>query len=714
MKNINPLNNKEYSDEYHELKKKWEKLPANTPIIKKKLYKLLDKNQIIILSGETGSGKTTQVPKLLLEYFDYKKDIVCTQPRQLAVDSISKYVAKQLDVEIGKEVGFQYRFKRELSKDTKLTFMTDGTLVNKLIYNPDAKNIDSIIIDEAHERSIQIDTILLLLLKLLKKKSKMKIIIMSATAEIEKFYNYFSKFKIDKLNIPGRTFPVDKEFLTKPIDNKNYIHHIVEKIVEIINNTTTGDILVFLPGKKEINTGCRLLQQHLEKDNIDNIYCAPLYSALHSKDRDIAIHSEKYKMLDKKYNRKVVISTNIAEASVTIDGVIYVVESGYQKENIYHPEIRGSELSLMRISKASIRQRIGRAGRTRPGVAYLMYTEKEYKTFPDFSIPEYQKENITQQILQLLSMKNYLKDTTDLTTFLNELMDPPHHEFVNSGLETLIYLDAINEKGKLTDIGYTMSKFSVEPEISKMILMSPHYNCIEEIMIIAGMLTTPSINEYFINARPDDRKGKERINKNKKKFKSNSGDHFTLMNIYKGFKTAYNKKISRKWCYKNTIKYSKIYESWRAVYDIKKRFQNIIDNNKLPKLDYTFVTYSKKEYNIIKCILSGYFMNVVYKDIFDYEIMKINKPVKIFGKHKQDWLFYSNLRIQDFNVIDVVSCIFNPKWLVEIAPHFYNPSDFYAEQKSVVKKLYKNYPCKKLKNNTYYKNIVKKICNTLT
>ena len=467
-KKKNPMNDSDYSPEYTNMSKYWSKLPIHKPDSQKNIINILKKHQIILLSAETGSGKTTQVPKFVLNYLNYKGKVVCTQPRKLAVSGTAQRVASELDVKLGEEVGYQFRLERRIKDNTKLIFMTDGILLIQMINDPAISEYNAIIIDEAHERSMNIDLLLLLLKNLLEKKlnPKLKIIIMSATADVNKFNNYFKKFNPGIISVSGKTYPIEQNFLKSSGD---YLKSAIEKIVDIHKNENSGDILVFLPSKSDTEKGCKMLQKFEQTD----LFCTPLYSGINKKIEELAIDGELYKTWNGNYNRKVVLSTPVAETSITINGIVYVIDCGLVNESIYLPEIRANQLKKSNISKANIKQRIGRAGRTQPGVAYHLYSDTEYLTFEDFDMPEFTKSNISQNLLQLLKM---LKSMSKIKEFLSKLIDPPAENYINSAESDLINLKAI-ENDKLTDLGIAMSKFPVDPQIGRMLVFSKLYDC---------------------------------------------------------------------------------------------------------------------------------------------------------------------------------------------------------------------------------------------
>jgi pre-mRNA-splicing factor ATP-dependent RNA helicase DHX15/PRP43 len=668
----NPINDSEFSDEYKNISQYWSKLPIHKPDVQKNIINTLKKHQLILLTAETGSGKTTQVPKFILNHLKYKGKIVCTQPRKLAVSGTAERVAAELDVKLGQEVGYHFRLEKRANNNTKLIFMTDGILLIQIINDPKISEYDAIIIDEAHERSMNIDLLLLLLKNVLEKKlnPKLKIIIMSATADVKKFNNYFKKYNPGLISVSGKTFPIEQNFLKS---NSDYLKTAIEKVVDIHKNENSGDILVFLPSKSDTEKGCKLLQKYQQTD----LFCTPLYSGINKNIEELATHPDKYKNWNGNYNRKVVLSTPVAETSITINGVVYVIETGLVNESVYLPEIRANQLKKSNISKANVKQRIGRAGRTQPGVSYHMYSKSDYLSFEDFDMPEFTKSNISQNLLQLLKM---LKSMNKIKDFFNKLIDPPTEEYVKSAEQDLINLKAINND-KLTPLGLAMSNFPTSPQISRMIIYSKLYGCENEILILGTMMTiSNNLSEFFNKPNPFDEKQKKKIAKARNRFQKKSGDHYTLINIYKSFQDIdKSKDRAIKWCNNNEIKYGKMREIRMSL----EKFTQILND-----IDYSekVTVFQKKEYNIMKSILSGFFMQVAYNNGYQMIIFKINESGNVRNV-KSDFMVFGEYLIIDRPSLENVSPIPNPKFLLDVARHYFTGNDFPYEQQIILKKI---------------------------
>ena len=387
-KNNNPLTGKPYSDEYKKLARVWSTFPA----YKKALEIIADviKYQVILIVADTGSGKTVLAPKFVLHAFNYDGRVAITFPKQIIAKSSAEFAAKTLDVEVGKEVGYQYKGSPRDSKstDTKLLYATDGTIVARLLKDPELKDFDAVIVDEAHERKVQIDFLLYLLRETLKKRPLFRVVIMSATINADLFESYFSKFSFKKIDISGeRTYPIQSIFLKSPVRYQEALDEGFKILVTTIHNddvskTGAHDILFFVTSSSEAFEMCRKLQEELGKKNIkltqnDNVFCVEVFAGMNPDNQKLAQDRDLYKTKGN-YGRKVVIATNVAESSLTIDGIKFVIDSGFELKSSYDPDHRARRLDRKLITNAQAKQRMGRAGRTEPGVCYHLYTKNDF------------------------------------------------------------------------------------------------------------------------------------------------------------------------------------------------------------------------------------------------------------------------------------------------------------------------------------------------
>jgi len=479
---INFLNDKPFSQKYYEILEKRKTLPAWDA--KEKLFKLMEENQVLILQGETGSGKTTQVPQFLLESpFLKNKGIAITQPRRVAAMSVARRVSEELDVKLGEEVGYSIRFEDVFSQKTLIKYMTDGMLLREAILDPLLNKYSIVILDEAHERTIATDILFGLMKEVLPKRKDLKLVVMSATMDTQKFQDYFNAPILD---VPGRMFPVEILYSKEPEDD--YFEAVIETAIQIHKYEKEGDILIFLTGEEEIENACnRLREEFYQMKGTGDVNVLPLYSSLPPRQQQRIFDPAPPKNRHGIPGRKIIISTNIAETSVTIDGIVYVIDAGLSKQKIYNPRLRMESLLVSEISKASSKQRAGRAGRTRPGKCFRLYTENSFKTLlQDNTYPEILRSNLSSVVLQLKKL-----GIDDIVHF--DFMDPPAPETMMRALELLNYLGALDDEGELTDLGAKMAQIPLEPELAKMLLSSEKYKCVNEILTIVSLLSVPNL-----------------------------------------------------------------------------------------------------------------------------------------------------------------------------------------------------------------------------
>lgn len=443
-KNNNPLTKQPYSEQYVAFAKQWSKLPAYK--IKEDFVEMVKQNQVIILTSGTGSGKTVLIPKFVLHALDYKGTIITTMPKTAITLSAAQYAAATLDVELGQQVGYQYRDAPadSRSKDTKLLYCTDGTVVAQLTRNPMLNHVDAIIIDEAHERKVQIDMLLLLTKQVLKKRPNFKLIVMSATIDTTLFLNYFKQFKTQEVSLSGTpNFPVESLFLKEP--NKKPLEECgVDTILSIlksgISKSTTelnkrftklkekksfnanGDILLFLTSSNECRKACALLDKKLENSPIRaKILCVSAYSGMKKHAQDLVESPDLYKQ--EGYDVKVVVATNVAESSWTIPGIVHVIDGGFAIKTKYGVKKDLMIFSKQRITKDSMSQRMGRTGRIGPGYCYHLYTKREMENMKSYNASEIKTANLTSDLLALMNTrKNRHCDT--MLAIVSQMIEP--------------------------------------------------------------------------------------------------------------------------------------------------------------------------------------------------------------------------------------------------------------------------------------------------
>ncbi|PWA73424.1 DNA/RNA helicase, ATP-dependent, DEAH-box type, conserved site-containing protein [Artemisia annua] len=616
--------------------------------LKKELVQAVNDNQVLVVIGETGSGKTTQVTQYLAEAgYTTRGKIGCTQPRRVAAMSVAKRVAEEFGCRLGEEVGYSIRFEDCTGPETVIKYMTDGMLLREILVDENLSQYSVIMLDEAHERTMSTDVLFGLLKGLIKRRPDLRLIVTSATLDAEKFSGYF--FSCNIFTIPGRTFPVEILYTKQP--ESDYVDAALITVMQIHLTEPEGDILMFLTGQEEIDHACQCLFERMKGlgKNVPELIILPVYSALPSE-----MQSRIFEPAPPG-KRKVVVATNIAEASLTIDGIFYVIDPGFAKQNVYNPKQGLDSLVITPISQASAKQRAGRAGRTGPGKCYRLYTENAFNNeMSPTSIPEIQRINLALVTLNLKAM-----GINDLLAF--DFMDPPSPQALIAALEQLYTLGALDEEGLLTKLGRKMAEFPLDPPLSKMLLASVDLGCSDEILTIIAMITTGNI--FY---RP--REKQAQADQKKAKFFQPEGDHLTLLAVYEAWKA---KNFSGPWCFENFVQS----RSLRRAQDVRKQLLSIMDKYKLD-----IVSAGKNFTKIRKAITAGFFFHAARKDPQEgYRTIVENQPVYVHPssalfQRQPDWVIYHELVMTTKEYMREVTVV-DPKWLVELAPRFFKVSD---------------------------------------
>ncbi|KAL3926244.1 MAG: hypothetical protein SGBAC_013551 [Bacillariaceae sp.] len=666
----NPWTGLPYSQKYYSILEKRRTLPVYQ--FKQELLEKVMANQCVVVEGETGSGKTTQIPQFLLEAglaSQGETCIACTQPRRVAATSIAARVSDEMDVELGQEVGYTIRFE-DVSDPNKtvLRFVTDGMLLREAMHDKLLTRYSAIVLDECHERTLATDVIMGLLMEILPQRTKdseygeLKVVVMSATLDAAKFQEYFHNAPLMK--VPGRTFPVEVFYTSKP--ERNYVEAAVRTTLHIYQCEGPGDILVFLTGEAEIEQACEEIRQKASSMTREHgeLVVYPLYSSLPpEQQRKIFSAAPKAQVAGGPPGRKVVVSTNIAETSLTIDGIVYVVDPGFSKQKVYNPRIRVESLLVSPISRASARQRSGRAGRTRPGKCFRLYTEKSFHNdLQETTYPEILRSKMSNVVLTLKKL-----GIDDLVHF--DFMDPPAPETLMRALELLNYLGALDDEGEMTEMGYQMSELPLDPQLAKMILVSPDYGCSAEIVTIVAMLSVPQI---FLRPRENAKAADEA----KAQFTHADSDHLTLLRVFNEYNMVPEKE-KRSWCWDNFI-------SDRSMISANNVRNQLIGIMK--RLDLSYVSCDIKgdgsfsSMDIRKALTACMFMQVAYRQRSgEYLTVKDNQHVAIHPSSvvnsRQDWVIFEEFALTTKNYIRTVTST-NVDWLVELAPHYFDLENF--------------------------------------
>ncbi|KAL9271709.1 Pre-mRNA-splicing factor ATP-dependent RNA helicase DEAH10-like protein [Drosera capensis] len=691
------------NDEYR--RKKIEQLRKTLPIaaVEKELVKRVRENDVVIIIGETGSGKTTQLPQYLNDagFCRDGKVIGVTQPRRVAAVSVAKRVAEECGVQLGQQVGYSIRFDDVTSSSTRIKYMTDGLLLREALLDPMLSRYSVIIVDEAHERTVQTDVLLGLLKKvqkarsqsislgvhadskkpnngtLLEKESKdkafsflkpcqglrplpLKLIVMSASLDPRTFSEYFGV--ASAAEIQGRQFPVNVYYGPPQTD---YVDAAIVTIFQVHLEDGPGDILVFLTGQEEIETAEVLVQERIRKlpDRNQKLLVYPMFSSLPSEQQ-----MKVFTPAEPGF-RKVILATNIAETSVTIPGIKYVIDPGVVKARTYNAHTGMESLVIVPTSKAQAHQRRGRAGREGPGKCFRLYPEYEFEKLCDSTVPEIKRCNLCHAILQLKAL-----GVEDIIGF--DFMEKPSRMAIIKSVEQLILLGALTKECKLSyPTGHQMARLPLDPMHSKAIVLASEYNCLEEMLMAVAMLSVESIF-YF----PRDKK--EESNIARQQFSSPEGDHITLINVYRSSKDFLEKtktcdskekalKNLRKWCKENFINN----RSLRHAHDIHSQIHGHVEQMGLP-----VSSCGDDMTQFRRCLAAAFFLNAARNEsgVYRYRAKGYDQLVKIHpssvfsgGKQKQPEciIFNELVKTSECYVRNITRI--DPSWLLELAPQYY-------------------------------------------
>eukprot|EP01061_Rhynchopus_euleeides_P002249 TRINITY_DN1172_c0_g1_i2.p1 TRINITY_DN1172_c0_g1~~TRINITY_DN1172_c0_g1_i2.p1 ORF type:complete len:722 (+),score=314.46 TRINITY_DN1172_c0_g1_i2:196-2361(+) len=659
---INPYTGAAYSARYFEILAKRKKLPVWEA--QNDFRELVNRYQVIILVGETGSGKTTQIPQFLVD-MQPDKLVACTQPRRVAAMSVAQRVADEMDVKLGEYCGYTIRFEDMSGPLTCLKYMTDGMLLREAMLDPKLSRYSVIVLDEAHERTLSTDTLFGLMKEILPRRPDLKLIVMSATLDAKKFQNYFDSAPL--MNIPGRMFEVAVYYTKEP--EADYVEAAIRSVRQIHLIEPEGDVLLFLTGEEEIETACNRIQLECSKlkseGKCGEMKCIPLYSSLPPQQQQRIFESAP------PGGRKCVVSTNIAETSVTIDGIVYVVDPGFSKQKVYNPRVRVESLLVSPISQASANQRAGRAGRTRPGKCFRLYTEKAFKEdlIPQ-TYPEILRSNLGSVVLQLKKL-----GIEDLVHF--DWMDPPAPETLMRALEMLNFLGALNDDGDMTKEGALMSDFPLDPQMTKMVVTGGvKYSCTNEMCTIAALLSIPP---FFLRPREADREARAA----KAQFNHQDGDHLTFLNAFHGF---INNGKNKDWCWENFLNF----RSLTSAVNVRNQLVNLCTRNSIPLVSPHHGDSTAKEgtyaYNnrIKKALLQGYFMQVAHKDVrgTGYTTCKDDQPVHShpsnYVESTPEWLVYNEFVLTTKNWVRTVTRV-EEDWIIDSCESYWTDMDEFNE-----------------------------------
>lgn len=643
---------------------------------KEQILRRLEENPIVIIVGDTGSGKSTQITQFLHDY-GYQKRIACTQPRRIAAKSVAARVSHEMRSNLGELVGYSVRFDEKSSNATRIKYMTDGILLREALTDPELSAYSVIMLDEAHERTLATDVLFALLKNLSARRPDLRVIVTSATLDSEKFSRYFGGAPI--VTIPGRTFPVEIKYTSEPIFD------YVEASIKAVKSIHEGDpecggrdILVFLTGQAEIE----LAVQTIDKLGLRDLVAVPLYSAL-------PVDLQNLAMTTSDSVRKAIFATNIAETSLTISTIRYVVDPGFTKTQIFDSRIGNSTLRVVPVSKAEANQRAGRAGRTAPGVCYRLYTKKTFESeMQDAVEPEIKRSNLGQIVLLLKSF-----GVSDVLDF--DFMDKPKPLDIYKSLLDLYHLGALDSGGELTEDGRKMAEMPLDPELAKVLLVSADLDCLQPVLTVIAMLSIPSVWEHASRKSMDPTLSKkeqqhaflrlqQRIKQAHAKLRRSNSDHLTLMNVYNQWEAS---GYAKNWCAANFVQYS----AMTKVRDVRDQLESFALNHTLPlgRLRNSR-GHGTKDENVLCALCAGFFKNAAKLENGAYATLAGAFPAQVHPSSvlfKQQsssgqFVLYHTLLMTTRQYMHTVSTI-KPEHLLQMAPNYLRPM---TEQESTRKR----------------------------
>ncbi|KAI7878861.1 P-loop containing nucleoside triphosphate hydrolase protein [Lichtheimia hyalospora FSU 10163] len=580
--------------------------------------------------------------------------IAITQPRRVAAVNLAKRVAEETVTQLGGQVGYTVRFDDTSSPQTIIKYLTDGMLLREILSDELLLRYKFVVLDEAHERTLRTDMLFGMIKKIQRIRhekaqagedvEELKIIIMSATLDAEKFSEFFNGAKI--LYVSGRLHPVDTLFTQEP--QADYLDATLVTIFQIHTKSPPGDILVFLPGQDAIESLSSLVNEYSSqlRPRQQKLMSCPLFAALPP--------SQQQKVFDPApaNTRKVILATNIAETSITIPGIKYVIDCGLAKMRGFNPKIGVESLLLHPISKSSAWQRTGRAGRERAGICYRLYTEDTFRELEDDTVPEIRRCNLAAAVLSLKAsgIENVLEF---------DYMDRPSRASLVRALEELYALGAISDAGTLSELGRKMSEFPLDPTFSKVIIKSAEYKCSMEVIAIISLLSVDAI--FFT---PSDKR--EQATEARRKFLHVDGDHLTLLNVLKGY---WEVKGDPEWCRENFINM----RNMKIALDVRNQLIQFCERLGIPPT----TSCGTDTDQVLKCFLTGFFQNTAllqpdgsYKSVAGSQLVKIHPGSAMFTK-RVEGIMYNELVFTTKHYVRGVSAI-QSSWLPQAAPKYFN------------------------------------------
>jgi pre-mRNA-splicing factor ATP-dependent RNA helicase DHX38/PRP16 len=633
------------ADERARIRRQREALPVFAA--RRRLVQLIREHAVVVVVGETGSGKTTQLAQYLREEgFARHGVIACTQPRRVAAVSVARRVAEEMDVALGEEVGYAIRFETCTGPRTEIKFMTDGVLLRESLTSQDLDAYSVVIMDEAHERSLNTDVLFGIMRQMLTRRSDLKLVVTSATLDADRFAAFFGDAPV--YHVAGRTYPVD--VLWARSVSQDYVDDAVNQAVRIHLGGRPGDILLFMTGRDDVEITCALIEQRLAQQGGDVPLAdvLPLYSQL-AIDRQAQVFQPSARGA-----RKIVVATNIAETSLTVDGIAFVIDCGYSNLKMFNPRVGMDALRLAPISRASADQRAGRAGRTGPGQCYRLYNEATYRgDMLQSSVPEIQRTHLAHVVLLLKSLGVH-----DLLQF--PFMDPPPRANILSAMYQLWMLGALGHDGELTEVGREMSRFPLDPPLAKMLVYARVLGCTEEIVTIVSMLSVPNV---FL--RPAGRE--EDADRAREKFFHPESDHVTLYNVYHQWAAHH---ADSAWADDHFL----VQRALRQVREIRGQLSELIA--------VRLVSCGHDWDRVQRCVCAASFVNAAkLRGMREYVNLRTGTPCNLHPSSAlfaagfvPEYVVYHELVLTSKEYMRVVTAV-DPYWLEDLGPMFFSVDD---------------------------------------
>ena len=623
-----------------------------------KISRLIADHQVVVVAGDTGSGKTTQIPKMCLAAGLGRLGLIGhTQPRRLAAVSVANRIAEELHCELGRGVGYQVRFNETLSRETYLKLMTDGILLAEIQQDRFLNKYEVLIIDEAHERSLNIDFLLGFLKQLLGRRKDLKLIITSATIDVEKFAAHFNDAPI--VSVSGRTYPIETQYRPLNVskaemaDEDLQLDAIVSALHGIVisdrkQNRFSGDVLVFLSSEREIrDTANKLRRQKFADTEI-----LPLYARLR--------HSEQLRVFRAHQGRRIVLATNVAETSITVPGINYVIDTGFARISRYSFQSKVQRLPIEPVSQASANQRQGRCGRLADGICIRLYSEEDFNSRDEFTDPEIKRTNLASVILR---MKQLRLGDVELFPFL----EPPQQQAINEGFKLLIELNALNPKQELTDCGRKMARLPVDPRYARMIVLAHEQGCLREILIIVSALSIQDPRELSAENR-------QQAAQKLACFQHSDSDFLGFVNLWDRYERERQELTQaqlKKYCKSNYLSYTRMRE-WREVHR-----QLLLGSKQLGLR----INKDGAEYQSIhQCIIGGALNQIACKAEGRMYLGSRNRKFSLFSSSvlsgsQSKWIVTSAL-IETSQTFATLAAKIQPHWVEQMALHLVKRSYF--------------------------------------